>query len=210
MKPTIHYDPQNTSAYSVDKSVVRMVLAFTVNRQCSIRHLNIISAFTAEPHANRDICVRQIPRWNGSYTDPGSLIGRLHLNLYGSKSAANTYYSGLQRHLYANHFTASESEPCLYTQKTSLGCIIAAITTDDFLAAALLQSDISDFRDMLFLKYTVKDMDIHPLFLLGLYSGLLAVVFISPSQVLLLKLLPFVHLIVSMALQVHSHLAQIQ
>lgn len=82
MKPTIYYDPQNTSACTVHKSVVRMILAIAVNRQYCILHLDIKSTFTPEPYASRYICIKRIPRWNGSYTHLGKLIGRLHLNLY--------------------------------------------------------------------------------------------------------------------------------
>lgn len=159
MRPHEHFDPSATAAYAADKATVRLVLATAANQSQPLNHFDITSAFTHEEYKfAKPVYIRQPRRFDGTLTHPDRPIGRLKLNLYGSKPACNIYHQGLDKHLQAHGYYPTEADPCLYTKTTSSGCVLIAVTIDDFLVTAPAQSDIDQFATVLRIKYTVKDL----------------------------------------------------
>lgn len=146
MAPHIHYDPDNTASYAADKSTIRTLLCLAAASGTPLRHIDISSAFTAERYAyEKPVYVRQIHQFDGTLKYPDRPIGKLNLNLYGSKPASHIYFTGLTAHLQKHGFAALHSDPCVFTKKTINGTITAGVTTDDFLVSAPTDNLIDTF-----------------------------------------------------------------
>lgn len=115
MRPNIPYNPNQTSAFAVEKSTIRTLYAIAAARGFPLLHLNIKSAFTTEPYEHdRPVYVRQMPRFNSQLTHTERSIGQLRLNIYDKKPAYHIYHTGLNRHLRKQNFSPSEADPFLY------------------------------------------------------------------------------------------------
>lgn len=112
MAPGVHYDAAATAAYAVDKSTVRPLYVIEAARGHPLLHLDIKSAFTTETYRHEfPVYVRQMRRADNSFTHPQCPIGRLRLNLYGTKPACHIYHAGLDAHLRSLHYSRAEVDP---------------------------------------------------------------------------------------------------
>lgn len=69
-----------------------------------------------------------------------------------------TYHAGLDRPLRLHCFTPSESYHCFYTKHGSTGMILAGLTFDDFLVLALSIYDLHEFKRIVKIKYSGKNL----------------------------------------------------
>lgn len=139
-QPHIHYNPEHTAAYAVDKTTLRVLYTIAASQQIPIAHLDIKSAFTAEAcQHHKPVYIHQLPRADRTITHPNRPIGKLHLKLYGTKTTCLIYYTGLHTHLIAYKFHAAASDPCLYIRRTPGGMNLAAVMIDDLLVVATTQ-----------------------------------------------------------------------
>lgn len=136
MRPHIYYDPNNVSAYAVDKSDIRSILSTTAAEKLALRYFSINSAYRSEQHAQKDVFVFQPSLWDGFCTHSGKGISRLRLNIHGYKSAVNTFFKRLYLYLTCSAFKPSEIDPCFTTKCTLSAWILMVVTTNDFLAPA--------------------------------------------------------------------------
>lgn len=121
--------------------------------------MEIESAFSTELHQNdKPVYVKQLPKFDGTMTHPSAPIGRLRLNLYGTKPACNIYHDGLDEHLQSNGFTPSPSDPCLYTKRDLTGAMLATATIDNFLIMLATTNHLGTFQQVLESKYKVKNL----------------------------------------------------
>lgn len=159
MKPNIHYDPSRTAAYSADKATIRLIFAIAAYNRQPTRHFDIQSAFTHESYNfENPVYVRQPRKFDGSLQHPDKPIGKLKLNLYGSKPACHIYHAGLDTHLQKHQYYPTEADPCLYAKTNLKGTTLIAITIDDFLVTAPKQQYISEFEKIMRMKYKIKNL----------------------------------------------------
>lgn len=137
MQPIIHFDPSKTSASTADKAATRLLFATAAESCQPTRHLDIKSAFTTETFQHDlPVFVRQLPALNGDYLHPEKRVGKLLLNLYGTKNACFIYLQGLDSHLSSNCYCPCEADPCFYFKDVSQVRILTAATVDYFLLTA--------------------------------------------------------------------------
>lgn len=119
-------------------------------------HLYISSAFSTEEYDHyRSLYVHQQPSFDGTLIRPDKPIGRLRLNLYGSKPSG---YTGLSENLTSHFYTPHEAYPCLFTKHVKNGSTTAGITTDDFLITAPNEELINAIQNMLSTKHKVRNL----------------------------------------------------
>lgn len=156
-RPHQHYDPDRTAAYAADKTSIRVLIAIAAAKRQPLRAFDISSAYTAEQYTHdRPVYVTQHPLFNGTMMHPNAKYGKLKLNLYGTPSAAATYFNGLRQHLAQHGFVATSSDPCLFIHRSK--AILVCSTTDDFLVTAPTLEHISHFARTLRSKYHIKEL----------------------------------------------------
>lgn len=113
----------------------------------------------------REICTRQTSIHKTTHSlRSNSDQARLPVRASQAKSvtaqmsACHTYDDGLDLHLHAHGFTASDADACLYTCTIRDGTTIAAIAIDDFPIMVPTRYLLDNFRDLLRRNYTVKDL----------------------------------------------------
>lgn len=159
MRPKVHYDPANTAAYAVDKTTIRTLYALAARGGLPLRHLDIASEFSTELyHHDKAVYVRQMGKFDGTVTHPDSPIGRLRLNLYGTKTACNIFHGRFHRHMKANGFTPSSADPCVYIKREATGTELAGVTIDDFIIMAQTTQNLHNLQRILEQKYRVKNL----------------------------------------------------
>lgn len=72
-----------------------------------------------------------MPRFDGTYSHPGKLIGRLKQNLYGSKTAGFIYFKELAKHLNEHNIFVTDADPCLFIHSHNAGQTYVAATVED-------------------------------------------------------------------------------
>lgn len=124
-----------------------------------LRHLDITSSFTTEIYDHDGpVYLRPMSRLVMNLTYEKFSIGRLRLNLYGTKPACHIYHADLDRHLQRHHFIPSEADPCLYVKRTANGTTLAAVTIDDLLVLAPSEAELAHFTNVLRAKYRVTNL----------------------------------------------------
>lgn len=84
-----HYDPDNAAAYGAEKTTSRTVLSVARNKKQPTRHINLVSAITADKYNhNEPVFVKRPPRFDGSMADSERPIDRLVLNLCVSRTSS--------------------------------------------------------------------------------------------------------------------------
>lgn len=124
-----------------------------------MRHLNIKYSFTTERFEHdKPVFVRQMTKIYGTYRHPAHGIGKLLLNLYGTKHSCYIYLEGLDTHLHDNGYIPSEADPCLYHKEVTNGRILIATTVEEFLVTAPTNEDIDTFKHTFATKYRITDL----------------------------------------------------
>lgn len=114
-----------------------------------LRHVDISSAFTAQKYNHdKPVFVKETARFDGSFTNPNCTFGKFILILYGSNTASQIYFAGLQVHL-KNGYTALQADPCIFTKNDAKGTKTAGITTEDLLITAPTEHLIEELTTML-------------------------------------------------------------
>lgn len=112
MKRDIHYDTTKIAEYAANKSSIGTLLCLDEAAQYQPYHLDIYSEFTAEPYQKRTpVYVKQMPKLGGTRLNTETPLGRLNLNIYGSKPGTHTYYHGLALHILKKGSTHLDSDP---------------------------------------------------------------------------------------------------
>lgn len=75
-------------------------------------------------------------QFDGSYTHPTELEGKLQKNLYGSKPAGYINYNGLTEPFHSHGIKQTEADSCLFLHRREHMIAYIAVTIDDFLIAA--------------------------------------------------------------------------
>lgn len=158
MVPGFYYDLKITASYSIDRSTIHLLIVLSVTQNRKLKYLDITSVYTSENYENSNIFVCQMPCWNGKYLHPEILVRKLKLNSYESKSAANIYCSGLNKHFTAQDRYPIEAEPCLYIYESTSGRTYIAFTTDEFFISAKTNDDIDRIKRILQKTYVVKSL----------------------------------------------------
>lgn len=106
-----HYDPEEVSTHTTDKTTMRFLLSLAANKHVNLQNYDITSAFTHERIKSKNpIFIRQEPRFYGSLKHEHE-YGRLDLNLYGSVMASYIYLEGLAKHFLKHGYTRSDHDP---------------------------------------------------------------------------------------------------
>lgn len=90
------------------------------------------SYFTSKLHGNKNIYVTQTPLWDVNLVQAGKMYGNLLLNFHGSRTAGNTYYIWLHRHLAENCYKPIPSNLYLYSLSSCTRDTFIAIAVDNF------------------------------------------------------------------------------
>lgn len=104
------------------------------------------------------VYVRQMPQCNRHFIHPDKQIGKLRLNLYGTKSAGHIYYRDLRTFLTNHGSNRSKAEPGLYMKYTKKGLAYMEIATDGSLVSAVTEKDMQDIIKILQTKYNFNDL----------------------------------------------------
>lgn len=159
MQPIIHFEPTKTAAFTADKEASRLLFSTAAELYQPMRHLDVKSAFTAEPlQHDRPVFVRHISVLNVYFLHPHKQIDRLLLNLYGTNNAIYIYIQVLDSHLRRHGYILCEWDSCVYFKTVPTGRIFIAATVDDFLVKAPSDAHIDALKHTLSLKYIVTDL----------------------------------------------------
>lgn len=132
MRPQVHYGPNNTAAYDVEKTTTRSIYAPAARSGFPLRYLDISSDFTTELYRqDRSVYVKQLPQFDATMTHPTSPICSLSLSLSlkesGTEPVCNIYHEGLDNHLQSNGFTPSPAAPCIYSKSDETDTTFARV-----------------------------------------------------------------------------------
>lgn len=73
-----HYDPDNTAAYTAEKTTLRLLLALIAARWLYYEHFGIKSAFVHEDYAYRNpVLIKRPPKFDDTLRHPGETAGIL-------------------------------------------------------------------------------------------------------------------------------------
>lgn len=138
MIANMHFNPLHTAAPTADKSTIRLIFALAASRSMHMDHFDIKSAFIQERYRHdKPIYVKQHPKFDGAFMQPGMKGGILVKNLYGSPSEGYYYLKGVEKWLLLIGFSQCPDNPCLFKLATATNWqIIVSLTSDDFLIAA--------------------------------------------------------------------------
>lgn len=82
---------------------------------------------------------------NNALLSPNKPIGKLVLNLYGTKSVCHRFHQGLVDQLRRNVYRPGSVDQCMFIKPTTKGSMIIRIGIDDFLVSTPKQNEIDLF-----------------------------------------------------------------
>lgn len=156
----------------IEKSLIKTTLKITAIKSRYIRHLDIKLAFTNKLHTTKNVIMKQVRIWDGTYLDPDWCYGRLGLNLYGLNSTAHTYDMGLNQHVITQKYNLSTKNAYSYSETGTHGQIIVAGTMSSISVEFAHKQGALEIKQTMRKIYEMKDPGV-PIRYFSYYLGCL-------------------------------------
>ncbi|KAJ8725064.1 hypothetical protein PYW07_016022 [Mythimna separata] len=118
-----------TFAPVVKMSSIRLLLALTVEKNLSVHHIDVTTAFL-----NGDLCEEIYMEQPQSFVQEGSegKVCKLKKAIYGLKQAARCWNQKIHEHIMKMGFSRSKYDQCVYTKNYKDIFTVIALYVDDF------------------------------------------------------------------------------
>ena len=146
-------DYQETFSPTVHMSSIRMAAQIMVEYGMEVHQLDFDSAFLNAP-VDKEIYMEPPP----GYTKDRSVVCKLLKSLYGLKQAGHLWNNMLNDFLLKQGFTRSLVDTCVYTRFKGKSKMILLVWVDDLLVGSNDLQDLSDFKQSLKDKFSMKDL----------------------------------------------------
>lgn len=146
----VHYD--ETFSPVIRYSSLRMLLAFSVENDLKIRHLDVKTAFL-NAELKEDIYLRP------KNIDTQGKVCKLNKALYGLKQSSRCWYQKINNVLVSDlGFKASSYEPCIFIKKNNGHLIIIALWVDDIFIISKEKDLCDHLVNLLSSKFEMCDL----------------------------------------------------
>nr|GEV36290.1 retrovirus-related Pol polyprotein from transposon TNT 1-94 [Tanacetum cinerariifolium] len=134
---------------------IRMILAITALRNLEVHQMDVKTAFL-----NGDLEEEIYMNQPEGFIAPGQegKVSRLFKSLYGLKQAHKQWHQKFDHAMLKGGFKINECDKCVYVKDTSNGYVILCLYIDDMLIVGSNDKMIKSTKDMLKLKFDMKDM----------------------------------------------------
>ncbi|GKB24442.1 retrovirus-related pol polyprotein from transposon TNT 1-94 [Tanacetum coccineum] len=134
---------------------IRMVLAIAALKNLEVHQMDVKMAFLSG-YLEEEIYINK-PK---GFIAPGQEIKvcRLVKSLYGLKQAPKQWHQKFDHTMLESGFKINECDKCVYVKDTSSGYVILCLYVDDMLIISSNDKMFKSTKDMLKLKFDMKDM----------------------------------------------------
>ncbi|GKD60937.1 retrovirus-related pol polyprotein from transposon TNT 1-94, partial [Tanacetum coccineum] len=134
---------------------IRMILAIAALRNLEVHQMNMKTAFL-----NRDLKEEIYMNQPEGFIAPGQegKVCRLVKSLYGLKQALKQWHQKFDHAMLESGFKINKCDKCVYVKDISSGYVILCLYVDDMLIVGSNDKMIKSTKDMLKLKFDMKDM----------------------------------------------------
>ncbi|GKC11271.1 retrovirus-related pol polyprotein from transposon TNT 1-94, partial [Tanacetum coccineum] len=152
---------------------IRMIFAIAALRNLEVHQMDVKTAFL-----NKDFEEEIYMNQPEGFIAPGQegKVCRLVKSLYGLKQAPKQWHQKFDHTMLESGFKINECDKCVYVKETSSGYVILCLYVDDMLIIGRNDKMINSTKDMLKLKFDMKDMGLADVILginiIRTYNGL--------------------------------------
>ena len=148
-------DFEETFSPVIRFETVRTLLAFSVQNDMNLHHMDVCSAFL-----NGELKEEVYMRQPEGYVEDGNehLFCRLNKSIYGLRQSPKCWNLSLHNSLVQLGFVQSAGDSCLYSRFENGDPFFIAVYVDDLILSCKNKSSINDVKLKLCQKYELKDL----------------------------------------------------
>lgn len=152
-QPGIDYD--ETFSPVVQRSSLRTLLSYGLNRGMLIHQMDVVTAFL-NGTLTEEIYIKQP---NG-FVSPGNeeLVCKLNRSIYGLKQSPRCWNMVLDEYLKSLGFVSSGADQCVYVYDDSNAKVILAVYVDDIIILSDTEKSMQDIKQSLNKRFKMKDL----------------------------------------------------
>lgn len=146
-------DYGETFSPTANLTSIRVLLQKAAQENLLLHQMDVKTAYLHAP-IDYEIYIDQ-PE---GYEEGEGLVCRLQKSLYGLKQSGRNWNRILHEYLTENSFRQNPADHCVYTKETKHGKVIMIIWVDDLIIAAGNEKVMKDVKEMLSVRFKMKDL----------------------------------------------------
>ena len=184
------YDYFETFAPTAKMTTVRMFMQIAVEFDLIIHQMDVKTAYLNAP-IDCEIYMNQ-PKGYEQFSDRKcKMVCKLQKSIYGLKQSGRNWNIVLHNFFKDNGFTQSLHDPCIYLYNSNSEVVIVLIWVDDIVVAANSMICLNKTKDLLKMKFYMKDLGPISCFLGIRFKQVQGLIIMDQSQYLQSKLVKY-------------------
>lgn len=150
-------DYEETFSPTANMTSVRVLMQKSAQEKLFLHHMDVKTAYLHAP-IDCELYVEQPEGYEVMSHSNEKLVFRLEKSLYGLKQAGRNWNQMLHSYLIHNQFIQNGADHCVYVRETPSDKVIIIIWVDDIILAASDEKVLKTVKDMLTVKFKMKDL----------------------------------------------------
>jgi len=150
-------DYKETFAPTATLTSVRTLMQIAAQHDLILHQMDVKTAYLNAP-IDCEIYMEQAEGFEVPSSCDGKLVYKLNKSLYGLKQSGRNWNNMLHSYLLENNFVQSSVDHCVYTKQVENEMIMILVWVDDMIIAASNESLMCDVKQMLKVKFNMKDL----------------------------------------------------
>lgn len=151
----VNYD--ETFSPTASMTSIRVLMQKAVQENLIVHQMDVKTAYLHAP-IECEIYIEQPEGYKVKSQGNEKLVCKLEKSLYGLKQSGRNWNRMLHEYLCENQFVQNPADHCVYTKVTKTEKVFIIIWVDDLIIAASDLSVLKDVKEMLMLKFRMKDL----------------------------------------------------
>ncbi len=150
-------DYVETFSPTANLTSIRVLMQKAAHENLILHQMDVKTAYLNAP-IDCEIYIEQPEGYEVKSHTNEKLVCKLERSLYGLKQSGRNWNKVLHDYLTKNKFVQNQADHCVYTREMEHNKVIMVIWIDDLIIAASDENSLNDVKDMLAVRFKMKDL----------------------------------------------------